>query len=76
MFARSYWRHLDSTQGDQPLRASLLSKVTNLQIRILDQNNIWHLDWPISESGKIRALEITLELEDWGEVRRLLPISG
>ena len=75
-FIRSYWRHLDSTQGDQPLRASLLSKVTNLQIRILDQNNIWHLDWPISASGEIRALELTLELEDWGEIRRLLPISG
>ena len=75
-FIRSHWRHLDSTQGDQPLRASLLSKVTNLQIRILDQNNIWHLDWPISDSGKIRALELTLELEDWGEIRRLLPISG
>lgn len=75
-FIRSHWRHLDSTQGDRPLSASLLSKVTNLQIRILDQNNIWHLDWPISDSGKIRALELTLELEDWGEIRRLLPISG
>jgi len=75
-FVRSYWRHVDSTQGDQPLRASLLSKVTNLQIRILDQNNIWHLDWPLSDSAKIRALELTLELEDWGEIRRLLPISG
>ena len=75
-FFRSYWRRLDSTQGDQPLRASLLSKVSNLQIRVLDQNNIWRRDWPISDSAKIRALEITLELEDWGEIRRLLPISG
>ena len=75
-FIRSYWRHLDSTQGDQPLRASLLGKVSNLQIRILDQNNVWHLDWPMSDSGKIRALEITLELEGWGEIRRLLPIQG
>jgi general secretion pathway protein J len=75
-FIRSYWHHLDSTQGDQPLSASLLSKVNNLQIRVLDQNNIWHLDWPLSDSAKIRALEITLELEDWGEIRRLLPIPG
>jgi general secretion pathway protein J len=75
-FIRSYWRRLDSTQGDQPLRASLLSKVSNLQIRVLDQNNIWHLDWPISDSAKIRALELTLELEDWGEIRRLLSIPG
>jgi general secretion pathway protein J len=75
-FIRSYWRRLDSTQGDQPLTASLLSKVTNLQIRVLDQNNIWHLDWPISNNAKIRALELTLELEDWGEIRRLLSIPG
>ncbi len=73
---RSNWRQLDSTQGDQPLRTSLLSKVTQLQIRALDQNNVWHLDWPIADSLKIRALEITLELEDWGEIRRLLQIPG
>jgi general secretion pathway protein J len=73
---RSHWRHLDSTQGDQPLTAALLNKVSNLQIRVLDQNNIWHLDWPIADSAKIRALEITLELEDWGEIRRLLQIPG
>ena len=71
---RSHWRRLDSTQGDQPLRASLLSKVTRLQIRVLDQNNVWHLDWPLSENAKIRALELTLELEDWGEIRRLLSV--
>ena len=75
-FIRSHWRHLDSTQGDRPLSAPLLGKVTNLQIRVLDQNNLWHLDWPLSDSARIRALEITLELEDWGEIRRLLPIPG
>ena len=75
-FIRSYWRRLDSTQGDQPLTASLLSKVTNLQIRVLDQNNIWHLDWPISAGANIRALELTLELEDWGEIRRLFSTAG
>ena len=75
-FIRSHWRHLDSTQGDQPLSASLLSKVTNLQIRVLDQNNLWHLDWPISDNAKIRALELTIELEDWGEIRRLFPAPG
>lgn len=75
-FIRSHWRHLDRVQGDQPLRSSLLSKVTNLQIRVLDQNNIWHMDWPISENDDIRALELTIELEDWGEIRRLFPAPG
>jgi len=73
---RSYWHRLDSTQGDQPLSASLLGNVGNLQIRVLDQNGIWHLDWPKAAGAKIRALELTLELEDWGEIRRLFPTPG
>jgi len=75
-FIRSYWRQLDSTQGDQPLRASLLRNVSDLRIRILDQNNNWRLDWPVGDGGRIRALEITLEVRDWGEIRRLLPMPG
>jgi len=73
---RSYWRRLDSTQGDQPLRATLLRNVTDLRIRVLDQDNVWHSDWPIAASGGIRAVEITLELADWGEIRRLIPLPG
>jgi len=72
-FVRSYWRHLDSTQGDRPLSAPLLSRVTRLQIRVLDQNNLWHLDWPIADNAKIRAVELTIEMEGWGEIRRLFP---
>jgi general secretion pathway protein J len=73
---RSHWRRLDSTQGDRPLSASLLSNVTDLRIRVLDQDNIWRLDWPIAASGQVRALEITLELAEWGEIRRLIPLPG
>lgn len=73
---RSHWRRLDSTPGDRPLSASLLNNVRNLQIRVLDQENSWHLDWPLARGGKLRALEITLELEDWGEIRRLIPLPG
>ncbi len=72
-FTRSHWRRLDSIQGDRPLTASLLSNVTNLRIRVLDQNNLWHLDWPISNNARIRAVELTIEMEGWGEIRRLFP---
>lgn len=70
---RSHWRHLDSTQGDRPLETALLSGVNRLQIRVLDQNNLWHLDWPLSANSRIRAVELTIELEGWGEIRRLFP---
>jgi general secretion pathway protein J len=73
---RSHWRRLDSTQGDRPLSAPLLDNVTRLQIRVLDQNNVWLSNWPLGASGGIRALEITLELADWGEIRRLIPLPG
>lgn len=75
-WVRSYWRRLDSTQGDRPLSAALLGNVTKLQIRVLDQNNTWHLDWPIGAGGRIRALELTLEVTNWGEIRRLVPLPG
>lgn len=70
---RSYWRRLDSVQGERPLTAPLLGNVSRLRIRVLDQNNLWHLDWPISGNAGIRAVELTLELEGWGEIRRLFP---
>ena len=73
---RSTWRRLDSTQGEQPLSAPLLDGVTRLQIRVLDQENLWHLGWPISASAQARAVEITLELTGWGEIRRLMPLPG
>jgi general secretion pathway protein J len=73
---RSTWRSLDSTQGEQPLSAAILSQVSRLQIRVLDQDNRWHRDWPLGASGGIRAVEITLEWADWGEIRRLLPLPG
>lgn len=73
---RSSWRSLDSTQGEQPLSAPILSQVTRLQIRVLDQDNLWHRDWPLAANDRIRAVEITLELEDWGEIRRLFPLPG
>ncbi len=73
---RSTWRSLDSAQGEQPFGAPILSQVTRLQIRVLDQDNRWHRDWPLAASGRIRAVEITLELVEWGEIRRLLPLPG
>ena len=73
---RSSWRRLDSIQGERPLRASVLSGVKDLQIRVLDQSNNWRLDWPLSGNANIRAVEITLELEEWGEIRRLFATPG
>lgn len=73
---RSTWRSLDSTQGEQPLSAPLLEEVTRLQIRVLDQENLWHRDWPLTANNRIRAVEITLELAGWGEIRRLFPLPG
>jgi len=70
---RSHWRRLDSIQGERPLTAALLGNVSSLRIRVLDQNNLWHLDWPISANARIRAVELTIEMEGWGEIRRLFP---
>ena len=73
---RSTWPSLDSTQGEQPLIAPILGQVTRLQIRVLDQENLWHRVWPLAANNRIRAVEITLELAGWGEIRRLFPLPG
>ena len=76
---RLHWPHLDRTQEMEPYEYPLLEDVENASVRFLDDNNEWHNDWPpLSAAGAavITAIEFTLELQDWGELVRLYPVSG
>ncbi|MBT8128468.1 MAG: type II secretion system minor pseudopilin GspJ [Gammaproteobacteria bacterium] len=80
---RLHWPHLDRTQEMEPYENPLLEEVENASVRFLDDNNEWHNDWPpLSAAGPdegsavISAIEFTLELQDWGELVRLYPVSG
>ena len=78
------WPHLDRTQEMQPYESLLLSEVESMRVRFLDQNKEWHDVWPPlnaslqgdEDSEAIIAIEVTLELQDWGELLRLFRMSG
>lgn len=80
---RAYWNALDRTMTAEPTAATLLDKVRTVSFRFMDQNQSWHQQWPpLGYSGpdavRLRpiAVEITLDLEDWGKVVRLVEVSG
>jgi general secretion pathway protein J len=80
--ARVYWRELDRLQGSEPVRRVLLDRVTSLEFRFLDAQSEWHDQWPPLSGGSLQvstipaAVELKLELEDWGELRRVYALPG
>ena len=80
---RAYWIALDRTMSAEPTSAVLLDQVRTVSLRFMDQNQSWHEQWPpLGYSGpdalRLRpiAVEITLELEDWGKLVRLVEVAG
>ena len=82
---RLHWPVLDRGSRMEPRETLLLDRVRDFKARFLDQGE-WRDDWPppasSSETSKPdpdrlpRAVEISLTLEDWGEITRLLPLPG
>ena len=80
---RDYWYVLDRTMAGEPASAVLIDKVERASLRFLDSNRRWHEQWPplgYSAPDVLRlrpvAIEVTLELEDWGEIKRLIEVAG
>jgi len=77
---RLYWHHLDHLQTDEPVRRVLLKDVERIDVRYLDKE--WTQSWPRAdldenvEQGLPRAVEITLELKDWGKITRLFRLQS
>lgn len=75
---RHAWPVLDRAPGSEPRELTLLTQVASLGWRFLDQDGAWHEEWPPlaeTEGGAERLpviIEVTLRLEDWGTIRRLI----
>ncbi len=77
---------LDSTLANEPVKTELLTGIENIEIRFLDSSNQWQHQWPplstLDGSGpavlRMRpvAVEFLIELEDLGEITRLIEIAG
>lgn len=86
---RLQWPQLDRTQEMEAKQSALIDEVEQVTIRFLDQNNEWQEQWPplnaqaaASSTGGATgstatgpvAIEIIVQLKDWGDIRRLYEV--
>lgn len=89
--SRNYWVMLDRTLTSEPVITVMLDRVRSVKLRFMDNNRNWQEQWPAANgslvvgaaNGSVDALsvrpiavEITLDLEDWGVLTRLVEVSG
>lgn len=78
---RGTWVQLDGIDTDNLLQTRLLDEVEELEIRVLDEDEEWHTEWPPAdrseneESSLPRAVEIQLTINPWGTIRRLIALA-
>ena len=67
----------------EPARRKLLTGVRTVTFRFLDPSRSWVDRWPEAQApdaasarSRPAAVEVVIELDDWGEVRRLLEVPG
>jgi len=88
---RIYWTHVDRADDDHFVERTLIDNIESLDIRYLDEKNKWQTEWPSAESLAATpaegaaagvapndlpiAVEITLNMNDWGEIKRLVRVA-
>lgn len=79
---RVFFAVLDRSIEPEPERQTLLTGVTALSVRFLDDSGQWENTWPPlnAESGQYNrrepaAVEVTLDTKRWGRIRRLIEIA-
>ena len=78
---RLQWPQLDRTQEMEAKQSILIDELEQVTIRFLDQNNEWQEQWPPlnapaasgTATGPV-AIEVILQLQDWGNIRRLYEV--
>lgn len=78
---RLQWPQLDRTQEMEAKKTILIDNLEDVTIRFLDQNAEWQEQWPplnVAAGTTIvepLAIEIILQLKDWGDIRRLYAMN-
>lgn len=83
---REYWTVLDAQQDPLPVSRQLLDRVRSFRIRFMNDGRAWQDEWPPQTLQGTRgnrelrwrplAVEVTLELEDYGKITRLIEVAG
>lgn len=81
---RLHWLVLERTLASQPIRTELLDGVEQMTVRFMDPARQWQTEWPPQQAGgdpaaqllaRPLAVEISLVLEDWGTIQRLVELT-
>jgi general secretion pathway protein J len=81
---REAWPVLDATGEVKPRGRDLLTNVKAVSFRYMDENRTWREIWPVPNSGvplrqeqrwRPLAVEVTLELQDWGKLVRIIEVA-
>lgn len=80
---REHWTVMDPTLATPPIKRELLSGVERVAFRYLTPGREWIAEWPnlngtadFALYARPLAVEITLVLSDWGEIRRIVEVAG
>ncbi len=76
---REYWTVLDPTLANTTIRRELIHDLKSVTFRYLDVGRNWQERWPpigVGTSLRARpyAVEVTLELKDWGKIVRIMEV--
>lgn len=75
---RYYWPHFHRGPQEKAIRAELLEGLEKVSFRYRDKQESWHDEWPPLNSGVTelpQLIEITLELENGEEIKRLFTVT-
>jgi general secretion pathway protein J len=83
---REYWLALDAQLQPEPVERAVLDRVRSFTLRFMNESRQWQDNWPPPQPGgeadlRFRrwrpiAVEVTLDLEDMGVIRRLIEVPG
>ncbi len=80
---REHWTVADPTLATQPVKRELLTGVDRVEFRFLNSGHEWIAEWPQFNSTNEQAfymrplaVEMTVTLSDWGEIRRIIEVAG
>jgi general secretion pathway protein J len=80
---RRHWTVTDPTLATEPVRRELIDRVRAIQVRYLAPSREWVDQWPPLGTAGEQALrgrplgvEVVIDLEDYGQIRRVVEVPG
>ena len=78
---RMHWAVLDGTEATGPVRRDLVDHVKSVTFRYMTDARQWSDQWPpLGNNGNVTlrlrplAVQVTIELEDWGSIVRIIEV--